>query len=371
MNLALHQMGGDTWPAGRVVLELLIQALRRANRQTPSIYLTVWDNQAPAALQELTHLADGLIRLPGSDPNPQALTEVLQAAHVDVFFSLPTESALRIRLPRLTWFYDFQHLHLPENFPAAEREKRTDLFRRNAETATRILLYSEAVRRDLEQFAPGTGARVRVLRFVPHIPDAVLARSPVETLRRLRLPERFFFLPNQIHRYKNHRLVVDALALLAHKGLRPAVVCTGTAPDAAELQALQELIRERNQQAQWFWMGLVARDDYYQLLRACVGLVNPSLFEGFGLSAAEVACFGKPALLSDLPVFREPARVNALFFDPHDAGQLAGQMTQTWTADAVNGEESAALAAWRIAQEQFGRDLGALFTDTLNAGANP
>jgi glycosyltransferase involved in cell wall biosynthesis len=56
--------------------------------------------------------------------------------------------------------------------------------------------------------------------------------------------------------------------------------------------------------------------------------VQPSLYEGFGLPIVEARYFGTPIVCSDIPVFREVAPVDALFFDPHDVQALRKCISQ-------------------------------------------
>lgn len=50
--------------------------------------------------------------------------------------------------------------------------------------------------------------------------------------------------------------------------------------------------------------------------------IMPSLYEGFGVAPLEAMASGLPVLLSDIPVFREIANDEALFFDPNKKSDL-------------------------------------------------
>lgn len=47
--------------------------------------------------------------------------------------------------------------------------------------------------------------------------------------------------------------------------------------------------------------------------------IFPSVYEGFGLGLVEAAHYGLPLLLRDLPVFREIAKENAIYFDQYSS----------------------------------------------------
>jgi glycosyltransferase involved in cell wall biosynthesis len=57
-----------------------------------------------------------------------------------------------------------------------------------------------------------------------------------------------------------------------------------------------------------------------------MAFVYPSLYEGFGLQGLEAMAAGTVLLASDIPVFREVYKDNALFFDPYDAQSIVDAM---------------------------------------------
>jgi glycosyltransferase involved in cell wall biosynthesis len=62
---------------------------------------------------------------------------------------------------------------------------------------------------------------------------------------------------------------------------------------------------------------------YYE---ACHGVLVPSRGEGFGLPLLEALCHGKPVLARNLPVFREFASPEVVYFDTDDPTLLADEI---------------------------------------------
>jgi glycosyltransferase involved in cell wall biosynthesis len=73
-------------------------------------------------------------------------------------------------------------------------------------------------------------------------------------------------------------------------------------------------------------------DDYTKnnYLANCRLYVNPTLFEGFGMTAVEAIMLGAPSLLSDIPVNREVTLGYAdYYYPPEDADVLAEKMLES------------------------------------------
>ncbi len=75
------------------------------------------------------------------------------------------------------------------------------------------------------------------------------------------------------------------------------------------------------------WLGEVADRDLVNLYSFASLFVFPSLYEGFGIPLLEAFASGVPALISDIPVFREIAGDAADFFDCRDKSDLALKMS--------------------------------------------
>jgi glycosyltransferase involved in cell wall biosynthesis len=218
---------------------------------------------------------------------------------------------------------DFQHRHLPGYFSAYESWRRD----RNVETAAatgHLLVSSQSAATDFHRFYPHRRrTRVHVLRFTPHLGQEVPLLPKQALLSRYALRDDFFFLPNQFWRHKNHRIVLEALRRLPD---HVQVVATGAVSDSrgdAHIRQLLQAIDSHALQQKFRMLGLLPRQEMLSLMRHARCVINPSLFEGWSTVVEEAKFFGKRLILSDIPVHREQAAVDALYFDPHDAGALA------------------------------------------------
>jgi len=370
VNIAFHFMGHEKWMAGLTVLSAFIHALHE--KGSAKVSLTAWDNQPETTTRPWEDLIDALIPLP-SQPGPGfSFTKYLREKGVDVFFSLPIQTALQIHLPRLVWIYDFQHVHHPELLPPEEVERRNRLFLDHARTAARVIVTARTVRDDFAAFAPELADKAVVLPIVPWMPPYFFEDTSTEALPKA-CPERFFFLPNHFLRHKNHGVVLKALRLLKQQGTNVCVVCTGNPHDGQGDACYAELMHQRAEwglEKEFVVLGLVEREVFHSLLRRCAAVINPSLFEGFGLSVAEARFAGARALLSDLPVLREHEHPAAKYFPASDPEALAVLMEEIWQAEPVQRDAMTLRKNYRHAQASFADRLLELAEEISGAERN-
>ncbi|UZD42473.1 glycosyltransferase [Selenomonas sputigena] len=127
---------------------------------------------------------------------------------------------------------------------------------------------------------------------------------------------KFFFLPNQYWKHKNHKIVLQALRILKEEGKFVRVVSTGNTSDyraPGHFAALEAFVKEHELGDRYLILGMIPYADVQALAEASLGYINPSFFEGWSTTVEEAKYRGKPILLSDLKVHREQAPAKGVF----------------------------------------------------------
>jgi glycosyltransferase involved in cell wall biosynthesis len=254
-------------------------------------------------------------------PLPSALFNPL-----NIDFVYPTEPGTRHPYHWGAWIPDFQHRHLPEFFTKEEIEKRDAHFARVAETAPITVLSSKMAQDDFNTFYPEAADRSAVMNFISYMEPAYFEANPLSAQQKYELPDRFFLVSNQLYKHKNHALIVEALGILKQRNICPTIVLTGNfSADIyksywLEVQSKIEFLGLSNQIK---ILGLIPRIDQIQLMRRCLAIIQPSLFEGWSTVVEDAKALGKSIILSNFPVHLEQDPMYGYFFDPHDAEQLA------------------------------------------------
>lgn len=265
----------------------------------------------------------------------------------------------RTKAMQLHWIPDLQHRRLKGTFSWPERLRREVAFVRFALPARRIVISSDAVRRDAAGAYPFVARKLRTLRFTTAVPPAIVSVPPDETLARYDLEAGYLLLPNQFWKHKNH-----AVAFAAAPELGRTLVCTGATEDHRDAGYFQRVTAGLDERVRI--LGTVPRFDYLQLLRGAAAIVQPSLFEGWSSVVEDARAFGKPIALSDIAVHREQDPPHAQFFRPSDPRALAAAVRAA-LADKPD-PEPAALASQADRVTAYGRAFCALVAEALASG---
>ncbi|MGY3563727.1 glycosyltransferase involved in cell wall biosynthesis [Bradyrhizobium sp. USDA 4463] len=258
-----------------------------------------------------------------------AAAAAFRSANVDVVFEHARFFGWRLPFPVAAWFPDLQHRSLPHLFTRAARWRREIGFRAQLASGRSIVLSSESALNDCKRFYPRSRNQMSVVRFASRPTDDLLSVDPREVACLYQLPEQYFYLPNQFWRHKNHQLVLDAMTILARRGIKPVVVVSG-GPDEppAYFNSIMREVEQRGLKEDFRYIGMIPLAHVYALLRSCRALINPSRFEGWSTTVEEAKSFEVPMIISDLDVHREQAHGSAQYFGVNDAEALAGCLAE-------------------------------------------
>ncbi|WP_193874763.1 MULTISPECIES: glycosyltransferase family 4 protein [unclassified Coleofasciculus] len=231
------------------------------------------------------------------------------------------------------WIPDFQHYHLPHLFTKEEIAYRNQQHQKIADAAPVVILSSQMAQQDFNNFYPEAASRSRVMHFVSSPELEWFQLDPKGVQHKYKLPDFFFLVSNQFWQHKDHAVVIEALGLLKQTGIKPTVVCTGNTTDNRNTKYYNQLIiriKELELGDQVKILGLIPRLDQIQLMRRCLAVIQPSLFEGWSTVVEDARTLGKPMLISDFPVHLEQAPLDSLFFEMHNYEQLARLISQAF-----------------------------------------
>jgi len=249
----------------------------------------------------------------------------------------------------INWIPDFQYLHLPEMFPADELDRRRQLDTEIIANSDAVVLSSHNALKDYQSFAPDKMHKAKVLQFVSQpFAGKEVDRSTVAQLgSKYGFSGRYFYLPNQFWKHKNHLVVFQALQELRERGRKDVLLlCSGHMQDDRNrhhMETLLQFVAENALEKNIRFLGLIPYSDVVSLMRNALSVINPSLFEGWSSTVEEAKSIGKNLILSDIEVHREQCPPGSVYFSPDDPGKLSVIMQEKW--DGNSGGPDIALEA--------------------------
>ena len=230
------------------------------------------------------------------------------------------------QIPWSTWIPDFQPIILPDLFSKEEITLRTEEFNNLGARSTRIILSSYDAQKDLEKYAPEMKNKSRVLQFVSH-PDYKKLNINLNDLKlKYKFISPYFLIPNQFWIHKNHKVLVEALGILKAKKQCVLLLLTGKANDTRHpyyFKQLMQTVKDTGVSEYFRVLGEIPYSELTCLMVNSISMINPSFFEGWSTSVEEAKSLGKQILLSDIPVHREQAPIDGVYFDPRNPEVLA------------------------------------------------
>ncbi len=185
-----------------------------------------------------------------------------------------------------------------------------------------------------------------------------------------REPNRVLFVGNSDDRNKGVRYLVEALASLKGVDWRLVIV------DRDGARVARERARALGVEDRLTLTGRLSREELVREYNRCAVFVSPSLYEGFGLPAAEAQACGAPVVATRAGALREVVvdGVTGLLVPPGNAVEL-GKAIAAVLRDPVLADELGRMAADRIAQEMTWRRTAertlALYGSVIEEGKRP
>lgn len=225
--------------------------------------------------------------------------------------------------------------------------------------ATRLIVTTSAMADRLEKLCPGVRRRVHVvpLGVGEHfrVPSArVTLRDRVAVLTGHRAP--YFLVVGQFAPHKRHHLALAAFAQHVPRPWRLVFVQRQT-----RRSPLQSLAGSLGMADRVSWFSHLAVEDLVTLYQGADALLQPSLYEGFGLPLIEAMACGCPVVATNMPMFREVlGEAGLLVADdgPDGFGRALAALVKSapWRSElSESGLERARKFTWaRCAQQTLG-----------------
>ncbi len=163
--------------------------------------------------------------------------------------------------------------------------------------------------------------------------------------------------------HKNTLTLIKAFERIMGE-IPPDLILAGSSPP--DYPELVRYIREHGMESRVRFTGFVSQTQLEEIISETRIYVNPSFFEGFGMTAVEMICHGIPSIVADSSASPETTRGYArVYSPPEDDAALANALLEEWyqpapAAKRIRASEellkiydckAAAANYWRILSE--------------------
>ena len=240
-------------------------------------------------------------------------------------FTAPVYSEAGI--PTVSTIYDLQYKTYPEFFSQLDAAHRERVFLDACKKSTMLSAISNYSREKAILFGNLDVQKIRTiyLRMAQRVSEVSIDKSSI--LKRFGLTAgQYFIYPANFWRHKNHEILLTAFGMACGQGLSSKIklICTGSPGERSIF--LSNATKAMNLEGGIIFPGFVSTGELSVLLSNALGMIFPSLYEGFGLPVMEAMAVGVPVACSNLTSLPEVASSAAILFDPRVPSQIARAM---------------------------------------------
>jgi len=241
-------------------------------------------NVKPFSLKELLFFSSGIFR---------------KINTADVYFSPFFNIPCGIKIPIYVTIHDIIFPDMPE------LTSRTGL-------AVRMRFFRRAYKKSQKIFTVSEFSKSRIEHHLGNAKPVIVTHSAVQPMffdfrdkaQNIQKKETIVFVGN-IKKHKGLDCLLDAFCLAKKEGLPHKLVIIGSRENfrTGNNEILQKIDSLGSDVV--LFTGFVSDEQLMKFLAEASLLVQPSLYEGFGLPPLESMVLGTPALISDISVFKE------------------------------------------------------------------
>jgi glycosyltransferase involved in cell wall biosynthesis len=231
----------------------------------------------------------------------------------DVLFVPSHVIPFTAKLSSVVTIHDVAYRYFPGSYSLAARNYLHFTTAMSSRKAKRIIVPSEATKRDVIKEYPGVASKIVV---IPLGINHATFNPNIEGERPMSEP--YILFTGRVEEKKNVKLLVEAFGLLCKEKNDVKLVLIGKNGFGFEKvdQAIKQLPLEIQQRI--VRPGFVSRAEHLRYLKHAALFAFPSLYEGFGLAAIEAMAVGTPVVCSDTPALTEAAGGAAVLLPPNN-----------------------------------------------------
>ncbi len=247
-------------------------------------------------------------------------SEVLKKINAcDVYFSPYCNIPQGIQIPVFSTIHDVVFLDVKELTGKIGRIIRKFFYKRSIKLSQVVFTVSQFSK---ERIIKNLKCKKNIVVIYNAAPAYLLKQYDTPLPQK----EQIIFVGN-IKKHKGLKSLLDAFEIACKKGFTKKLVIVGNADnfrtgDSQTVKRLKDFSKDQIE-----FTGRIDNEQLKKLYTQSMLLVQPSLYEGFGMPPLEALTCGTPVLISDIPVFKEIySEMPVQYFRANDSQDLAQKL---------------------------------------------
>lgn len=235
----------------------------------------------------------------------------------DIYYSPNFNIALGIKIPIYLTIHDVIFLDMPELTSKLGYIVRKFYYKLAYKKAKKIFTVSNFSKKRIEEHL---GREKKIVVTYNGVSKYILEKSDEKYIKK----DYIIFVGN-IKKHKGLKILLEAFKLVKKEDKKLKLVIVGNQNNfRTKDKEVIELLEDRNLNKDIIFTGYVDNKELKKLIAEARILVQPSLYEGFGIPPLEALALGTNVIVSDIEVFREVyTQMNIIFFKLNDKNDLS------------------------------------------------
>ncbi len=227
-------------------------------------------------------------------------------------------------IPVLSVIVDLQHKTYPFFFSENDLNLREKLLDKTIQCCDHLIAISDYTKNRIIALFPNSVSKIESIHIQTTKHLHLKNQSNEDCLKNYSLiSKKYLIYPANFWLHKNHEMLLTAYGIAISSGLPSDVnlVLTGQLSERAE--EIRDLSIRMGLSNRVTFTGFVPETDLAVLLKNSLGMIFPSLYEGFGMPPIEAMSLGVPVSCSKNTSLVEMCGKAALYFDPRLPQQIS------------------------------------------------
>jgi glycosyltransferase involved in cell wall biosynthesis len=244
----------------------------------------------------------------------------------DVFFS-PTHYIPRFApksVKRVVMIFDLAYLHFKEMFKAKDLYQLNNWTKQSVENANKVITISKSSKRDIIKNYKVAEENVTI-SYPGHSDLYQPLEDPTQTeiiKHKYGIKGEYVLFIGTVQPRKNLKRLIEAFRKIDHVKLVVVGKIRGQGRQAWMFEEIVELPKKLGIEDRVIFTDFVPDNEIVPLTNGATAFLLPSLWEGFGIPAADAMACGVPCIVSDISSLPEVVGNAGLLVDPKSVDQI-------------------------------------------------